>query len=43
MKVGAAFRIVTLMNAHESVRAHVRDQDARHAERHPQYRGDLGD
>jgi hypothetical protein len=31
MKVGAAFRIVTLMDAHEPVCAHVRDQDARHS------------
>jgi hypothetical protein len=31
MKVRAAFGIVALMNAHEPVRAHVRDQDARHS------------
>jgi hypothetical protein len=43
MKVGAAFRIVTLMDAHESIRTHVRDQDARHSERHPQHRGNLSD
>src|ERR1700731_4678110 len=43
MKVRAAFRIVALMDAHEPVRAHVRDQDARHSQRHPQYCGDLSD
>jgi hypothetical protein len=35
MKVRAAFRVVTLMNADEPISAHVRDQDARHTERHP--------
>jgi hypothetical protein len=43
MKVGAAFRIVTLMDAHEPVRTHVSDQDARYAKRHPQHCGDLSD
>src|SRR5689334_20939912 len=43
MKVGAAFRIVTLVNAHETVRAHIRDQNPRHAERQPKHRRDLGD
>jgi len=35
MKVWAAFRIVTLVDAHETVRAHVRDQDPRYTEREP--------
>src|ERR1700689_4083367 len=43
VKVGAALRVVTLVNAHEAVRAHVRDKDPRHAERHPQHGRDLGD
>src|ERR1700759_4618602 len=43
VKVGTAFGVVTLVNAHEPVRAHVRDQDPGHAERHPEHRGDLGD
>src|SRR5215472_15771379 len=43
IKVGAAFRVVALMDAHESISAHVGDQDACHAERHPQHGGDLGD
>src|SRR5215470_12714370 len=43
VEVGAAFRIVTLMDTHEAVRAHVRDQDARHPERQPEHRRDLGD
>src|SRR5579863_2585732 len=43
VKVGPAFGIITLMDADEAVRAHVRDQDPRDAERQPQHRGDLGD
>src|ERR1700691_3243097 len=43
VKVGAPLGVVTLVNAHEAVRAHVRDKNPRHAERHPQYRRDLGD
>src|SRR5580692_304208 len=31
VKVGAALGIVTLVNAHEAVRAHVGDKDPRHA------------
>jgi hypothetical protein len=42
VKVGPAFGIITLVNADEAVRAHVRDQDPRNAERQPQHRGDLG-
>src|SRR6201997_4471218 len=37
VKVGTSLGVVTLGNAHEAGRAHVRDQDPRHAERHPQH------
>src|ERR1700756_3801912 len=40
--VGAAFRVIPLVDAHESVRAHVRDQDPRDAERYPEHGRDLG-
>jgi hypothetical protein len=43
VKVGSAFGVVTLVNAYEAVRTHVRDQNPRHAEWHPQDRRDLGD
>src|ERR1700759_1364160 len=43
VKVGAALGVITLVNAHESVGAHVRDENAGHAERHPEHRRDLGD
>src|SRR6202161_903557 len=42
VKVGTALRVVTLVNAHEAVRAHVRDQDPSHSQRHPQHGRDLG-
>src|SRR6202020_1034389 len=42
VKVGTALGVVTLVNAHEAVRTHVRDQNPRHAERHPQHGRDLG-
>jgi len=38
MKVRAAFRIVTLVDAHETIGAHVSDQDPCHSERQPQHR-----
>src|SRR5580698_9621815 len=43
VKVGTALGVVTLVNADEAICAHVRDQNPRNAERHPQHRGDLGD
>src|ERR1700743_3439592 len=43
VKVGSAFGVVTLVNADQAVGAHVRDQNPRHAEWHPQHRRDLGD
>src|ERR1700753_731111 len=43
VEVGAAFRIVALMDADQPISAHIRDEDARYAERHPQHRGDLSD
>src|ERR1700739_1046436 len=43
VKVGAALGVVALVNADESVCTHVRDQNPRHAEWHPQHRRDLGD
>src|ERR1700744_3910964 len=43
VKVGSAFGVVTLVNADQAVCAHVRDQNPRHAEWHPEHRRDLGD
>src|SRR6201993_3668732 len=43
VKVGSTFGVVALVNADESVCTHVRDQNPRHAEWHPQHRRDLGD
>src|ERR1700740_476569 len=43
IKVGAEFRIGTLVDAHETIRAHVRDEDTRHPERQAEHRRDLGD
>jgi hypothetical protein len=42
VQVGAAFRVIPLVDAHESVRAHVGDQDPRDTERNPEYGRNLG-
>src|SRR5579875_2486425 len=42
LEVRTPLRIFPLVNAHQPVRAHVRDENPGHAERQPQYRGHLG-
>src|SRR5579875_2488762 len=43
VEVRASMRVVGLVDPDQSFHRHVRDQYAGHAQRHPEYRGDLGD
>src|SRR5713101_2683982 len=41
--IGAAMRMVDLVNPDQPLHRHIGDQDACHAQRHPEYRRDLRD